>query len=36
MEKSSLSDYLLAALIALIALEAIIVYRRRRRMAEAL
>jgi len=35
MEKSSLSDYLLAALIALIALEAIIVYRRRRRMVEA-
>ena len=36
MEKSSLSDYLLAALIALIALEAVIVYRRRHRMAEAL
>ena len=30
MEKSSLSDYLLAAIIALTALEAVIVYRRRR------
>jgi hypothetical protein len=34
MEKSSLSDYLLAAIIALTALEALIVYRRRR-LAEA-
>ncbi len=34
-EKSSLSDYLLAAIIALTALEALIVYRRRRRVAEA-
>ncbi len=30
MEKSSLSDYLLLAIIALTALEALIVYRRRR------
>ena len=30
MEKSSLSDYLLLAIIALTALEAFIVYRRRR------
>ncbi len=35
MEKSSLSDYVLAAIIALTALEALIVYRRRRRFAEA-
>ena len=35
MEKSSLSDYILAAIIALTALEALIVYRRRRRVAEA-
>ena len=30
MEKSSLSDYILFAIIALTALEALIVYRRRR------
>jgi hypothetical protein len=30
LEKSSLSDYLLLAIIALTALEALIVYRRRR------
>jgi len=35
MEKSSLSGYLLALIIALTALEALIVYRRRRRVAEA-
>ncbi len=35
MEKSSLSDYVLLLIIALTALEAIIVYRRRRRVAEA-
>jgi LPXTG-motif cell wall-anchored protein len=35
MEKSSLSDYVLLAIIALTALEAVIVYRRRRRAAEA-
>jgi hypothetical protein len=35
MEKSSLSDYLLLAIIALTALEALIVYRRRR-LAEAM
>jgi hypothetical protein len=34
-EKSSLSDYVLLAIIALTALEALIVYRRRRRVAEA-
>jgi hypothetical protein len=35
MEKSSLSGYLLALIIALTALEALVVYRRRRRVAEA-
>jgi hypothetical protein len=35
MEKSSLSGYVLAAIILLTALEALIVYRRRRRVAEA-
>jgi hypothetical protein len=35
MEKSSLSGYILALIIALTALEAIVVYRRRRRVAEA-
>ena len=35
MEKSSLSDYVLLLIIALTALEAMIVYRRRRRVAEA-
>ena len=35
MEKSSLSAYILALIIALTALEAIVVYRRRRRVAEA-
>jgi LPXTG-motif cell wall-anchored protein len=35
MEKSSLSDYLIAMIIALAALEALVVYRRRRRIAEA-
>ena len=35
MEKSSLSGYILAAIILLTALEALVVYRRRRRVAEA-
>ncbi len=35
MEKSPLIDYVLAAILALMALEAIVVYRRRRRMLEA-
>ena len=34
-EKSSLSGYILAAIILLTALEALVVYRRRRRVAEA-